>query len=200
MTEFWNERYAAKEFAYGLNPNSFFQENLEALTPGNLLLPAEGEGRNAVFAALQGWDVMAFDYSKAGQQKALALANSKKTSINYSVSDVKDFYFKKNAFDAVAMIYSHLPPHLRSYLHLQVIDSLLPGGVLILEMFSKNQLNYQSGGPKSETGLYSIELIEKDFSELTTLKLSEEIISLDEGIYHRGEGSVIRYIGKKKEV
>lgn len=198
MRDFWNERYTAKEFAYGLNPNVFFQDILSQLPPGDLLLPAEGEGRNAVFASLQGWNVTAFDYSKVGQKKALTLANAKKVHIQYSVSDVKDFYFKKEAFDVIAMIYSHLPPPLRSYLHEQAIKSLKPGGLLILEMFSKDQLNYQSGGPKQEAGLYSKELIEKDFAILTTIQLIEEIIELDEGIYHRGEGSVIRYVGKKQ--
>lgn len=198
MRDFWNSRYAAKEFAYGSSPNTFFQDILSKLPPGDLLLPGEGEGRNAVFAALRDWNVTAFDYSKVGQKKALTLAKSKKVQIQYSVSDVKDFYFKKATFDVVAMIYSHLPPPLRTHLHEQVIETLKPGGILILEMFSINQINYKSGGPKQEAGLYSKELIERDFSKLITQQLSEEVIELNEGLYHQGKGSVIRYVAKKQ--
>ena len=56
MKEFWDTRYAEIDFAYGKTPNTFFKDSIDKLTPGKLLLPADGEGRNAVYAATKGWD------------------------------------------------------------------------------------------------------------------------------------------------
>ena len=78
MKEFWEIRYAEKQYAYGENPNVYFKEQLDKLKPGKILLPAEGEGRNAVYAAKQGWEVMAFDLSSEGKNKAEKLAAKKR--------------------------------------------------------------------------------------------------------------------------
>ena len=72
---FWDERYSTDEFIYGKEPNEFFRENLLKIRPGKLFLPGEGEGRNAVFAAKNGWTVDATDQSEIGKLKALKLAS-----------------------------------------------------------------------------------------------------------------------------
>ncbi len=87
MKSFWDERYAAPEYVYGETPNAFFKAQLEKLSPGRLLLPCEGEGRNAVFAAQMGWEVAAFDQSEMGRDKALRLAERKAVQINYQICD-----------------------------------------------------------------------------------------------------------------
>ena len=140
MQEFWNERYSQEEMIYGSEPNEFYKEQLAKLKPGKLLLPAEGEGRNAVYAAAHGWKVEAFDYSEAGQAKAKQLAQKQGIKLKYEVADASTFEAKPNSFDAVALIYAHFPVALRYTLHRKVVQWLKPGGTLILEAFHPTQL------------------------------------------------------------
>lgn len=204
MKEFWEERYGAKEFAYGVEPNVFFKKTVKDFKlNGTILLPAEGEGRNAVFAAKKGLDVTCFDMSTRGKEKALKLATLNNVSINYVLGELSEMEFEENSFDVIALIYAHFPPEVKSKYHQKVSEWLKKDGVLILEGFSKNQLeinkeNEQSFGPKNIEMLYTVEEIKNDFSVLETIELREEFIHLNEGIYHKGKGAVIRYIGKKQ--
>ncbi len=183
--------------AYGSEPNVFFREQLQELKPGKLLLPAEGEGRNAVHAALKGWQVAAFDFSEAGYKKATALAEQRGVTIDYQVTDAAQFACEPESMDAVALIYAHFPPALRQEMHQKVITWLKPGGTVILEAFHPKQLAYNSGGPKDEGMLYTAEMLQKDFSQLTIQMLEEEEIQLNEGLYHIGAGYVTRMIAQK---
>jgi len=197
-TDFWNERYSAKDYVYGENPNHFLKEQLDKISiPGKLLLPGEGEGRNGVYAAKLGWQVDAFDQSVNAQNKALKLAQKNKVEINYSVVDLTKFVSLKNHYDAVAIIFVHLSQEFRNAFHKKIIDSLKPGGKIILEVFSKDQLGKNSGGPQDLAMLYNIEDIKNDFSSLKTILLEEVNVLLDEGDKHRGDASVIRFVGEK---
>lgn len=110
--DFWNERYAEKEYVYGTQPNVFFKEQLDQLVAGNVLLPAEGEGRNAVYAALQGWDVVAFDISTSGKVKAMQLSAAQKVVVDYQVTSVLDFKTDIK-FDTIGLCYTHFPVEIR---------------------------------------------------------------------------------------
>lgn len=194
---FWDERYSEKEYIYGREPNYFFKANIENLAPGRILLPGEGEGRNAVFAALKGWTVDATDQSYVGKEKAIQLAAEFNVNINYEVCDIQEYLFKENNYDAVALIYFHLPEVLRRKIHGKILSSMKKNAILIFEMFSKDQLGKASGGPQDFDMLYSISDIERDFGKLDPLYLNSESIFLNEGKKHCGEASVIRYVGKK---
>lgn len=198
MTNFWDDRYAEKDFAYGTLPNTFFAEQIEHLQPGKILLPCEGEGRNAVYAAKKGWEVEAFDSSIEGMKKALALAEENNVKFNYTIADAMDIEFPFGTFDIVALIYTHLPAEIRRSLHRKVTDWLKPGGLLILEAFSPLQISNTSGGPKDPDMLYSMETIEVDFKQLKLLLLQATKIILNEGKYHQGHADVIRFIGSKE--
>ncbi len=197
-SEMWDQRYANETFAYGTEPNAFFKEELLKLKAGLILLPAEGEGRNAVFAAKQLWQVVAFDQSKQGRQKALELAHENQVEIEYVTAGFEDFISEKERFDCIALIYAHVPENKRKDYHASITQYLKPGGVLILEGFSKEQLGKASGGPGKVEMLFSKENVLNDFSELETIKLQELDVDLSEGAFHQGKASVIRYIGKKK--
>lgn len=204
MKEFWNTRYASSEFAYGTAPNQFFKEILEQQKlQGNILLPAEGEGRNAVFAAKQGLSVFAFDISVEGKNKALAFAKNENVQIGYQVGQLGDLNLEENSFDAAALIFAHFPPHLKSDLHKKISNLIKPNGLLILEAFSKKHLalkqqNPNVGGPGKLEMLFSEEEIKQDFSNFEIIKLQEIEVNLKEGAFHNGKSSVIRFIGKKK--
>lgn len=203
MKEFWNERYSAETYAYGTAPNNFFKQAVDdnRLT-GKLLLPAEGEGRNAVYAAKNGLQVYAFDISAAGKKKAMQLAEQEQVSINYHVADFREMNYEPGSFDAAALIYAHFPPNLLPAYHQKVVHLLKPGARVVLEGFSKNNLpiresNPEVGGPKNPDMLLSPESIQQDFSDLTILHLEETTVHLQEGEYHNGNGKVIRFIGQK---
>lgn len=198
MKDFWNDRYNQEQMVYGAEPNVFFREQLINLKPGKLLLPAEGEGRNAIYAALKGWQVTAFDFSEAGYKKAMELAEQRGITISYQVTDATQFACEPESMDAVALIYAHFPPVLRQEMHHKIISWLKPGGTVILEAFHPNQLGYTSGGPKDKRMLYTAEMLQDDFSQLTQQLLKEVEIQLNEGPYHSGPGYVTRMVAQKQ--
>jgi len=202
MNQKWDERYKDNEFAYGTEPNVFFKEWLLKFEPGKILMPADGEGRNGVFAAQLNWNVISFDLSAEGQQKALKLAKENKVSLDYIVGDLEQLEFKKNSFDAIGLIYAHFSAETKSKLHKKLNDYLKPGGIVIFEAFSKRHLdlkkaNPKVGGPDNSNDLFSTAEILADFEKFEILYLEEEEIILNEGKFHIGAGSVIRFVGKK---
>lgn len=196
---FWNERYAAHTTVYGEAPNEFFKTQLDILLPGKILLPAEGEGRNAIYAASRGWQVTAFDYSEQAQQKALVHAKEKALIIDYTVQDISIITLPIQHYDVVALVYVHLQATLREKFFEQVVRSLKPGGTIILEGFSANQLKFDSGGPKEMGMLYTLGLVKQLFQSLRLEFLKEEEIILNEGEVHKGPASVVRLVAKKPE-
>lgn len=202
MKQFWNDRYASDQFAYGKEPNVFLKQELDKLQKGNILLPADGEGRNSVYAATQGWTSYACDISVKGKEKAQKLAAENKVELNYAVGDFADLNYKNHFFDAIALIYAHFPVEKKKELHERVNAYLKVGGTVILEAFSKNHLDFNSknpkvGGPKDIKMLYSEDEIKEDFPNYEVLTLEEIEVDLDEGAYHIGRGSVVRFVGRK---
>lgn len=197
MKNFWDERYSAKDYIYGTQPNQFFKEQLDKLKAGKILLVGEGEGRNAVYAAKFGWQVDAIDSSTVAKEKALRLAAKNHVSINYQTADILTLNFPENEYNAVGIIYLHMKEIESELLHKKCVDSLRKDGKIILELFSKRQLGKSSGGPQDLTLLCSTEQIHKNFSTLRHELLREENILLWEGKFHEGEASVIRFVGVK---
>lgn len=199
----WDERYSNDEFAYGTQPNNYLRDQLQKLETGYILFPAEGEGRNAVFAAQLGWDVSAFDISTEGKSKALLLAENNNVKIDYQVGELQNLNFKKEQFDVIALIYAHFPADIKSSLHKMLNQYLRKDGFIIFEAFSKKHLefvlkNEKVGGPKDIESLFSIDEIKSDFPDYDIIELVETEIELSEGVFHNGTGSVIRFLGKKK--
>ncbi|MGZ8510761.1 MAG: class I SAM-dependent methyltransferase [Chitinophagaceae bacterium] len=202
-TERWNDRYGKDEFAYGEQPNNFLKEQLEKSDPGTILFPAEGEGRNAVFAAKLGWTVSAFDISVEGKSKALLLAETNNVTIDYQVGELQALNYNNEQFDAIALIYAHFPADIKSLYHKTLDKYLRNKGVVIFEAFSKRHIEYitkneKVGGPKDIAMLFSIEELKSDFVNYEIIELVEKEIELSEGLFHNGKGSVIRFVGRKK--
>jgi 2-polyprenyl-3-methyl-5-hydroxy-6-metoxy-1,4-benzoquinol methylase len=202
-TDRWNERYSKDEFAFGKQPNNYLKEQLEKSNVGTILFPAEGEGRNAVFAAKLGWTVSAFDISMEGKKKADRLAETNNVTIDYQVGDLQEIDFDTEQFDAIALIYAHFPANIKSLYHKTLDKYLRNGGLVIFEAFSKRHIDYVSknekvGGPRDLESLFSIDEIKSDFANYEIIELEEKEIELSEGLYHNGRGSVIRFVGQKK--
>lgn len=201
-TKRWNQRYQETEFAYGVIPNLFFKEWLLKLNTGSILLPADGEGRNGIFAASMGWETTSTDLSEEGKSKALKLSKETTVSLNYLVGDLERMDFPNESFDVIALIYAHFLPEKKSMLHKKLDSFLKPGGIVILEAFGKKHLAFRKknpkvGGPNSIEMLYSVEELSNDFNGYEPLVLEETIVSLNEGAYHKGRGSVVRFVGRK---
>ena len=198
MKDFWNERYANKEYAYGIEPNRFLKEILETIPAGKILFPAEGEGRNGVYAAKKGFEVFAFDNSVEAKNKATMLAQKQNVKIDYQLCEFENLNYTENYFDVIALIFAHFPQNIRKSYHLKLLTYLKPNGLIIFEAFSKEQINFNSGGPKQIEMLFSEEEIKNEFPNIEFKFLETIETNLDEGPFHQGRANVVRFIGTKK--
>ncbi|MBI1305020.1 MAG: methyltransferase domain-containing protein [Bacteroidetes bacterium] len=197
-SSFWDSRYESQEYAYGIKPNEFLKSVLANQTTGTLLLPAEGEGRNAVYAASLGWSVLAFDRSIQGKMKAEQLAQKVGVNFTYILNDFENIQLANDSFDLAALIYHHIPTSVRQKIFNKYWSSIKQGGSLVMEGFSQKQLQYNSGGPKNIDMLYD-ETIVQYFPQAIIHQIETCEIVLDEGPFHQGPASVIRmHIEKTK--
>lgn len=197
MKDKWNARYASEEYVYGIEPNVYFKEKLGSLHPGKILLPAEGEGRNALFALQKGWEVKAFDFSEEARKKAEKLIGAHGYTIDYQADSWQNFSCRYCDNDVVGIFFFHLPESQRRYFHQVVYDWLRPGGYLIAEFFSIKQLGLSSGGPQDPDLLYTADSLSKEFVNFRLEECEEKKVVLNEGIGHQGEAWVVRVFGRK---
>ncbi len=194
-TDFWNSRYAEPGYAYGTEPNAFLVSQKEYLKPGGKALAvADGEGRNGVWLAQQGLDVLSVDASEVGLRKMQELAADRGVRIRTEKVELTTWAWPEQKFDIVAAIYIHFPPEVRARMHRRMFEALKPGGILILEAFTPEQLDYKSGGPPVLEMLYSADMLRIDFAGGEILLLEELVTELTEGQYHRGPGAVVRLV------
>jgi SAM-dependent methyltransferase len=196
---FWNERYAGAESVYGRQPNHFFKDEIQKLTPGKLLLPGEGEGRNALYAASLGWNVSAIDFSEVAKKKTVAMAKSMGLLIDYQLGDIGSISLARDAYDMIALIYVHLSEVEKKHLLSECTHALKVGGKILLEVFSKDQVKYVSGGPKDTRLLYSVEELTSNFMGFDFQLARTELIDLQEGVFHSGLASVVRIMATKNQ-
>ena len=131
------------------------------------------------------------------------LANSHNVATFYQVGELPNLSFQRDQFDAIALIYAHFPADLKSRYHKLLSTFLRKDGIVIFEAFGKNHIehrikNPKVGGPTKLEELFSMEELKADFSDYKIIELEEKEIELDEGIYHKGKGSVIRFVGRKE--
>jgi SAM-dependent methyltransferase len=199
---FWDERYKGEDFAFGTAPNAFLASQTHHLTPGlRALAPGDGEGRNGVWLAQQGLIVDTVDVSPLGVAKARGLAKDRGVSINASIADLLTWSWPRDAYDVLAALYIHFFDGDRPGMHRAMLDSLKPGGILILEAFRPEQLELQkehrSGGPRTVDMLYSKAKLAGDFAGTSILQLEEATLELAEGQRHKGLAAVIRAVVRR---
>jgi 2-polyprenyl-3-methyl-5-hydroxy-6-metoxy-1,4-benzoquinol methylase len=197
MANFWDERYSAEEYIFGKEPNVFFKSVIDRLEPGRILVPAAGEGRDAVYAATLGWDVIAMDQSSTGKEKAMRLAAEKGVTIRYDVQSIEETDLQSANFDAVALIYFHLPPAFRQELHKRLPSALRPNGTVIIEAFTPAQIGNTSGGPTEPERLLTKEILITELGTLKIIQCEEVSTVLAEGSGHVGKANVLRFVAKK---
>lgn len=196
---FWDQQFSGAGFKYGTRPNAFLLGQASRLpSAARILVPGDGEGRNSVWLASQGHQVLAMDGSAVGLAKAQALAAEQGVQIETLLADLADWQPPLAAFDALVLTYVHLPPAIRASAHQRLADALRPGGLLILEAFHPKQLERSSGGPKQLDMLYALVDLEADFDGRMQWLLREEAETLlDEGSGHQGPAWVTRLVGRR---
>ncbi|VAX24917.1 hypothetical protein MNBD_IGNAVI01-2180 [hydrothermal vent metagenome] len=194
----WDERYSQKDLVYGKEANKYFKEKLDKLKPGKLFMPGDGEGRNSIYAAKNNWKVTSVDYSSVAVEKAKHYAEHENVQADFINADLTNYDYPKNYYDAVGIIFFHLQSPEKEIVHANIADSIKTGGAVILEVFSNDQLKYDSGGPRNKNALYSIEEIAEYYKKFDHIELIEKEIQLKESMHHSGPASVIRLFGIKK--
>ncbi|MFG6105373.1 class I SAM-dependent methyltransferase [Leptothoe sp. EHU-05/26/07-4] len=194
---FWNERYITEKYLYGKEANTFLVENVDLLS-GPVLSLSEGEGRNAVFMASQGLNVLGVDCSEVGLEKAQLLAKSKGVAIETEVADLAHYQPKEHHYGSVVSISAHLPSHIRLRLYPLVEAALKPNGIVLLEAYSENQLAKDTGGPKDIDMLMSVAKLRQEFPNLTPILAQELEREVCEGDGHTGLASVVQFIARKE--
>ena len=202
---FWNERFAGDTYLYGERPSRLLLawSDFITQTAKTALVPACGEGRDAVYLAQLGLDVTAVDISEAGLAKTRDLAARRGVEVMTVLADMTQWDWPKGGFDLIASTFAHVSSVARTGLHQTYIDTLSGDGLIFIEGFTKAQTVYQdkynSGGPQDVDMLYAPDDLKSDFSALKLLSLLDGEETLFEGARHQGPASLIRTVFQKQE-
>lgn len=195
----WDTRFSKPEYEFGKAPNAFLAR-CKPLLPksGKALAVADGEGRNGVWLAEQGLDVVSTDFSPAAQKKARALAAERGVTATFIEADMHTWPYPDAAFDVVAEIFTQVSmPGERPLKWTGMRRALKPGGLLILEGYTPKQLHYGTGGPKNVEQLFTRAMLEQAFGDFKDLTIVEEEREMNEGAGHAGMSAVINLTGRK---
>jgi SAM-dependent methyltransferase len=195
----WDERYSGYGYFYGTEPNDFLAVKAPRFLPtgGEILSLAEGEGRNAVYLAKLGFRVTGVDGSAVGLEKARKLAEERGLDVRTIVSDLADFDFGSERWDGIVSIWCHTPSALRTRLHRSVVRALKPGGVLLLESYTPQQLEYKTGGPPTVDMLMTLAGAREELAGLEFIEAEEKVRNVQEGNNHSGLSAVLEIVARK---
>ena len=196
----WDARYAATpDYVFGTAPSRFLLNHAAALTPGSrILAPADGEGRNSVYLASLGHEVVATDISPSGQDKARRLALEAGVEVDFRVQDLKDWTLPRAAYDAVAAVFIQFAdPDFRDQIFEGMKTAVKPGGLILLHGYTPRQLEYGTGGPPQIENLYTPELLRRAFGDFEIVTLDAYDADLDEGAGHSGRSALIDLIARR---
>ena len=201
MSEFerWEKRFSGPGYHFGTEPNAFLKSKAHLLKRGQRALTiADGEGRNGVFLAQQGLDVLAMDFSPTALAKSQALAKERGVAIRTEQADLDTWQWPVGAFDvAVAIFFQFCAPPLRTRVFDSLKRALKPGGLLLMEGYSPKQREYKTGGPSEVENLYPRELLEQSFSDFASVEIEEYEKDIQEGPGHGGMSALIDLVGRK---
>ena len=195
----WNQRFSGDDFLFGREPNDYLRAQAARLPAGgSVLCVADGEGRNSVWLARQGFRVQAFDISEVGVAKARKLASEAAVSVDFTIADCEQYDWAAQSHDGVVAIFIQFAdPDMRARLFAHMVRALKPGGVLILQGYTPRQLEYKTGGPGQLSHLYTAELMREAFRELRIVELIEYEAELNEGARHVGRSALLGLVATR---
>jgi SAM-dependent methyltransferase len=196
--EFWDERFATDTYIFGTEPNVFLASHKALFKPGmRVLAVADGEGRNGVWLAQQGCEVLSIDVSPIAIDKARKLAQQRGVQVQFECANLMDWDWPQGSFDVVICIFIQFAsPAERKVLFEGFATALKPGGVLLLEGYGVKQLQYTSGGPGKVAHLYTLEMLRDAFADWQIDELREYEAVLDEGPRHSGKAALVDMIAR----
>ena len=197
--ERWEKRFSVQDYVFGTEPNAFLKSQALVLPQsGSALAVADGEGRNGVWLAERGLDVLSIDWSPTALAKAQALAGRRGVTLRTVQTDVVRWQWPVSQFDVVVAIFiQFLTPDERRQVFARMRDALKPGGLLLIEGYRPEQLNYKTGGPSLVENLYTRALLEREFCSLSELRIIEHDSMTSEGTGHVGMSALIDLVGRK---
>mmetsp|Transcript_17595 Transcript_17595/g.36964 ORF Transcript_17595/g.36964 Transcript_17595/m.36964 type:complete len:250 (+) Transcript_17595:85-834(+) len=194
----WDGKYSSDEYVFGTKPNDFLESVSSKLAPNSSVLSlGEGEGRNAVFLAKLGHDVLGVDASAVGLEKAQKLAREHGTEIDTKVADLESFDMEVSKWDGVVSIFCHMPSELRKEVYKKIVGGLKPGGILILEAYTPKQLEYKTGGPPVADMMPTLDLLKVELDGLYFEIGEEKERDVVEGRLHTGKAHVVQVVARK---
>lgn len=201
---FWDQMFTGEEYRYGKEPNAFVAVQLprHVQQGGRVLCVGDGEGRNGVWCASQGFNTVAMEPSSAGVARIQALAAEKGVTLTVMQDLMPSSQLTPGSYDAVVLSFIHVPPAARPAFHAACVTALRPGGVIVLEAFTPAQIHNarKSGGPTVLDMMFTTELLAADFAALEVVLLEERTVVLNEGPGHAGEADVVRLVARVPRV
>lgn len=196
----WNERYAGDDYHFGTEPNAFLVTQKQLLKPGmTCLAVADGEGRNGVWLAGQGLEVLSVDSSSVALDKARKLAQMRGVKMVFEQADLSAWVWGDGRFDVVVAIFIQFaPPGLREQIFAHIKRCLKPGGLLLLQGYTPRQLEYRTGGPSQAENLYTEPMLREAFADMEILHLREHDDIISEGAGHSGMSALIDLAARRK--
>jgi len=197
--ERWEERFSVPEYVFGTEPNAFLKSQAGVLPKaGKALAIADGEGRNGVWLAEHGLDVLSMDFSPTALAKAQALAQRRGVTLRTLQADITVWDWPDAEFDVVAAIFfQFLTSPERARVFAGIRKALKPGGLLLLEGYSPKQLEYKTGGPSELENLYTEELLREEFAGFSELATKSYDSMMSEGTRHVGMAALIDLVARK---
>ena len=197
--EFWNSRFDTDAYIFGTRPAAFLADNVQQIPPGSrVFVPADGEGRNSVFLAEHGHQVVATDLAENAILKARKLAAARGVSVDFQQVDLQTWAWPESTFDAVVAIFIQFaPPSFRSEIFAGMKRTVQPGGLVLLHGYTPKQLEYRTGGPSAVEQLYTEELLRAEFAGWEILRLAAYERELDEGEGHKGLSAIIDLVARR---
>jgi SAM-dependent methyltransferase len=197
----WNSRFKTDDYIFGTEPNAWLREHAAVWTRGQrVLCVADGEGRNSVWLASQGLSVDAFDIAELGVAKARKLAAARGVNVNYAISDCDSHAWPQGVYDGVVAIFVQFAdPAMRERLFTHIKQCLRPGGILVLQGYTPQQLEYKTGGPPQVSHLYTPDLLRQAFADFELLELREYDAELNEGDRHSGMSALLGLLARRRQ-
>ena len=195
----WNDRFSSEAYLFGTAPNAFLVSQRPLLQPGTTVLAvADGEGRNGVWLAEQGLDVLSVDFSPTALEKAKSLARERGVTLQTLQADIITWEWPEAEFDVVVGIFfQFVGPAERADIFAGMRKALKPGGLLLIEGYGPKQLEYKTGGPSELENLYTEELLGKEFAGFSELTIRSYDSVLSEGIRHVGMAALVDLVARK---
>lgn len=197
--ERWESRFANPDYVFGTAPNAFLKSQAHRLKAGQRALAlADGEGRNGVWLAERGLDVLSIDFSPNALKKARALAAARGVRLRFELADLTHWQWPVEQFDVIIAIFIQFAgPRFRETIFAGIKQALQPGGLLVMQGYRPEQLRYGTGGPRQAENLYTRGLLENAFGDFSSIEINEHDSIVDEGSGHAGMSALIDFVGRK---